>query len=208
MVARGAGATILLLAAARFALAAVRTDAPWKLAYTLMLVLCAALVLLMGARTRTWMRYLVVGMLVPVLFVGCLLTKRDVRGTLVTIDDYQDVADAGISYVAEHPNLQFFCTVSLFSPFDPNDPHLPPNMLYVGGWEFYTPDYRERIATLRGDDTHNYDILLRDDVRVLCLTSEQADMLEACIEQVTGKSVEWEVAGHPGYGILCQYRLA
>ncbi|MDO4798644.1 MAG: hypothetical protein Q4A01_11580 [Coriobacteriales bacterium] len=206
MVLRAVGAAVLVLAAARFALAAYRTDAEWKLTYALLLVLCAGLVVALGVRRRAWLAYVVPGLLIPLLFVGCLLAKRDIRGTLYTIDEYNDAADKGISYIAEHPDLQVFSMVSLFAPYDPQVTQLPPNMVYVGGWEFYTPAYQARVAAIRGEDRHNYDILLRDDVRVLCLTDEQADQLCACMEQVLGKDVSWERAGHPPYGVLCQFR--
>ncbi len=202
---RAACAAVLMLAAGRFALAAYRTDAEWKLTYALLLVICAGLVVVCGLRRRAWLRYVVPSLLVPLLFVGCLLAKRDIRGTLYTIDEYNDAASKGISYIAEHPDLQVFSMVSLFAPYDPQVTQLPPNMVYVGGWEFYTPAYQERVAGIRGEDRHNYDILLRDDVRVLCLTDEQADQLCACMEQVLGTDVSWERAGHPPYGVLCRY---
>lgn len=208
MVLRAVGAALLVLGAARIALAAYRTDSMWKLAYSLLLVAFAVLLVLFGLRRRTWLRGLVVGLMCPLLVAGCFLTKRDVRGTQVTIDLYEEAADAGIEYVDQHPEYTFFCMVSLFSPFDPQITALPANMYYVGGWEYYLPQNIARMERLRGMDTHYYDILLRDDVRVLCLTDEQAEQLRACIEQVTDADVVWERAGHPGYGVLCKYSLA
>ena len=203
---RVVAAVLLVLLAARFALAAWRTDALWKLAYSLLWLEFAALLVLWGRSNRAWLRGVVVGALLPVLVACCPLTSRDVRGTLVTLHEYERAADLGISYVEGHPNDQYFTAVSLFSSYDPWRTTLPGNMMYVGGWEYYVPTNLARMDKLRGDDAHNYDVMLRDGVKVLLLTDEQADLLCSCIEQVTGKDVNWMRAGNPGYGVLVQYR--
>ena len=202
---RGAASGVLLLAAARLALAAWRTDAWWKLAFVLLCVAFAVVVWLWDARVRRRAAVVVAGLLVPTLALTCVMAVRDVRDTLDMLHRYQDVADGGIDYIESHPDSRFFTMVSLFSTYDPWRVTLPANMTYVGGWEYYLPANVERMARLRGDDAHNYDILLRDDVLVLALTDEQADCLKACIEQVTGRQIVWTRAGHPGFGSLVHY---
>lgn len=206
LVLRALVAVALVAGGVRLALAAYHSDAAWKLDYALLLVMCAVGVVLWGLHRRGWMRYVVVGGLLPLLVTSCLLAVRDIQGTLDTTIEYERWVKSGMSYVEEHPDEEFFLAVSLFSSYDPWRTTLPENMTYIGGWEFYLPSNLERMAERRGSDAHNYDMLLRDGTKVMLLTEEQADQLEACIEQVCGYDVAWEHAGDPDRGVVVAYR--
>ncbi len=200
-------AVLLLLAAARVGLAAIRSDASWKLAYGMPLALAAVLLAGWHAKRPVLVDRVMVGSLAVALCWGSVLAVRDIRGMDYAIDEQETVAQEGLSYIAAHPDEQFYCVTSTLSFFDPTLTALPPNMHYMGGWEYYLPSNLEQMAALRGDAHSDYAMLLEGDARALVRDEEQADWLGACIEQVTGTRVAWEVAGKPASGVLCRYRV-